>query len=163
MNKSLAAVALVGVGLLVTGCGHREKAAAGGGNGGGGSAYQKSLAFAKCMRSHGDPAFPDPGPEGAFPNDNGSLDKSSPQFKKAAAACKSIQPGGPAPSMLQQDYQKLLKYAACMRSHGVPKFPDPVLDDHGVGFSGEMDVKSPQFKSANQACRSLLPAGGGPS
>jgi hypothetical protein len=30
--------------------------------------------------------------------------------------------------------QALLDYAACMRSHGVPNFPDPTVDDEGMGF-----------------------------
>jgi hypothetical protein len=154
------AATLAGIGLLIAGCGHHDKAP---GGGGGGNSYQKSLAFAKCMRSHGDPSFPDPGPEGAFPNVNGSLKKDSPQFKKAAAACKNLEPGGPAPSDFQRDYRQLLKYSACMRSHGMPKFPDPTLEDHGVGWTGpKIDDGSPQFKSANQACRSYLPSGNGP-
>lgn len=53
----------------------------------------------------------------------------------------------------------LLKFAQCMRSHGVPNFPDP--DSQG-GFepsqiSGIED--SPQLKTASAACRSDLPAG----
>ena len=163
-RAGILAVALAGVGLLTaSACGHK---AHGSGTGGGGAhgvgGYQQSVTFAKCMRSHGDPSFPDPGPEGAFPNDNGSLKKDSPQFKKAAAACKSLEPAGPAPSMLQQDYRRLLKYSACMRAHGVPKFPDPVLEDHGVGIKGDIDQNSPQFKRAKTACRSLAPEGGAP-
>jgi hypothetical protein len=155
MNRQAMAAILASAGLLVAACGHSGKkvhAAA--------DPYQQSLAFSKCMRSHGDPAFPDPGPNGAFPNENGSLDKSSPQFKKAAAACKSVQPGAPAPSTFQQDYRRLLKYSACMRAHGVPKFPDPVLEDHGVGITTNINPNTPQFKAANQACRSLMPGGG---
>ncbi len=152
----LAAV-LAGTGLLGTACaaGHHTHAA-----GPTGSPYQQSLAFAKCMRAHGDPAWPDPGPEGAFPNNNGSLDRSSPQFKKASAACKRLEPGSPPQAVFQQDYKKLLKYSACMRAHGMPKFPDPVLEDHGVGIKGEIDQNSRQFRGANQACRSLAPGGG---
>jgi hypothetical protein len=161
MNVKSAAV-LVGIGLLAGACGDNGKPAHG--RPGGASNHQQAVTYAKCMRSHGDPSFPDPGPNGAFPNNNGSLDKSSPAFTKAAAACKSLEPGGPAPSVFQQDYRKLLKYAACMRAHGLPDFPDPVLEEHGVGFTGgHIDRNSPQFKNANQACRSLLPESGGSS
>jgi hypothetical protein len=159
-QQTRAAVALAGVALLAAACAHKGHVERAGG--GGASNHDQAVAFAKCMRSHGDPSFPDPGPEGAFPNRNGSLDKDSPRFKKAAAACKSQEPPGPAPSVFQQDYRKLLKYSACMRAHGMPKFPDPVLEDHGVGIKGDIDPNSPQFKRANTACRSLAPDGGAP-
>src|SRR5262245_32070772 len=105
MNKAALAGLLACVGLLASACGHPGKRVAAGG--GGKSTYQQAVAFAKCMRTHGDPSFPDPGPEGAFPNENGSLKKDSPQFKKASAACKGQEPGAPAPSVFQQDYRKL--------------------------------------------------------
>ena len=48
------------------------------------------LAFAKCMRQHGLPEFPDPqpGPKGLFP-DSG-VDRNSPAFQKASTACQSF-------------------------------------------------------------------------
>jgi hypothetical protein len=47
-------------------------------------------------------------------------------------------------------------YAACMRKHGVPDFPDP-----NVSGSWTFRPKgAPQFKSAERACRKLLPNGG---
>jgi hypothetical protein len=51
-------------------------------------------------------------------------------------------------------------FAGCMRSHGVPNFPDPVP---GGGFGTPSGVKhEPRFQSASQACQGDLP-GGGPS
>lgn len=150
-------IILAGIGLLATACGvggHHERAPGGRSTQ---SAYQQALAFSQCMRSHGDPAWPDPGGDGAFPNDNGSLDKSSPQFKKASAACKNLQPGGPSQADFQRGYKQLLKYSACMRANGMPKFPDPVLEDHGVGIKGDIDMHSPQYKKAHQACHSIAP------
>jgi hypothetical protein len=158
------AAALAGTTLLAAACGHSVRpSGAANGQPGGASTYQQAVAFSKCMRSHGDPAWPDPGPEGAFANDNGSLDKSSPQFKKAAAACKKLEPGGPPASAFQQGYRQLLKYSACVRAHGMPNFPDPILEDHGVGIKGNIDENSPRFKAANQACKSLMPGAGGSS
>jgi hypothetical protein len=47
-----------------------------------------------------------------------------------------------------------------MRKHGVPNFPDP--DSHGrLGITG-INPHSPQFQSAQRACRKLLPNGGKP-
>lgn len=57
----------------------------------------------------------------------------------------------------------LLAYASCMRSHGVPGFPDPVS---GGGISKEQVVSAFRAVSASQgdaaqnACRHLLPANG---
>jgi hypothetical protein len=50
-------------------------------------------------------------------------------------------------------------YSACMRSHGVPKFPDPDSGGH-IPKTGaqQLGVSSAQFQAAMTACRSLLPA-----
>jgi hypothetical protein len=54
-----------------------------------------------------------------------------------------------------------LAYAACLRSHGVPNFPDPV----GRGaivitpHSG-INLNSPRFVAAERACRRLAPQNG---
>ena len=79
----------------------------------------------------------------------------------AEAACKNVAPGGGPPDQaeLKQEYQKLLKFSACMRSHGVQNFPDPKLDKDGVGIEGDVNRDSPQYKTATQACRSLAPRG----
>jgi hypothetical protein len=55
-----------------------------------------------------------------------------------------------------------LAFASCMRSNGVPKFPDP---QPGGGFrfrSGAgIDRSSPTFKSAQSKCKQFLPPGPG--
>ncbi len=54
-----------------------------------------------------------------------------------------------------------LKFADCMRSHGVPNFPDPTGGGgiHIQAGSG-INPQSPSFKAAQQACFKLLPGGG---
>jgi len=58
-----------------------------------------------------------------------------------------------------------LAFASCMRSHGVPSFPDPSGGGGGIqlGATG-VNPQSPAFKSARKACGGLLPGGhpGGP-
>jgi hypothetical protein len=55
----------------------------------------------------------------------------------------------------------LLKFAGCMRSHGITSFPDPFENSHQIGFNtAGLDTTSSQFKAAMTACRSLLPGGG---
>jgi len=52
-------------------------------------------------------------------------------------------------------------YSACMRSHGVPNFPDPKFDSQGrLGFMGpgaDNPPGSPTDHAVNQ-CHHLLPA-----
>jgi hypothetical protein len=58
----------------------------------------------------------------------------------------------------QADY---VKAAACMRSHGVPDFPDPTFQNNTVTFNipPSIDKNSPQARSAVASCRKLIPAG----
>jgi hypothetical protein len=52
----------------------------------------------------------------------------------------------------------LVAYAHCMRSHGVPHFPDPTS---GQGIAkGKIPVGTPQFRVASSACSHLMPANG---
>lgn len=53
------------------------------------------VTWARCMRAHGLPGFPDPNSQGAF--DSSRFDESSPAFQTASNACKSRQPTGPTP------------------------------------------------------------------
>lgn len=155
--------ALAGSALLAAGCGSGPSSTTASDNGGK-TRYQQAVAYAKCMRQHGEPSFPDPTSNGAFPN-TGNLDLSSPQYKAAASACKSLVPA-PNSAQYQQGYQQMLRYSACMRSHGITNYPDPVLSNTGVSLPlktgtgpGEVDTKTSQFASAESACRSLQPGG----
>jgi len=49
-----------------------------------------------------------------------------------------------------------LKFSACMRSHGVPNFPDPT--SHGPSPTAPVDKRTPAFQTAQQACQSLQAA-----
>jgi hypothetical protein len=128
-----------------------------------GSTKGDPAAYSACMRSHGVPKFPDPDSEGHFFLKAGpgtGIEPESAQFKAADRACRKLAPKETAPSPAQQakDREKLLKFAACMRSHGLPKFPDP--DPSGgisIGRNSGVDPNSPQFKAAEKACQNLLP------
>lgn len=67
-------------------------------------------------------------------------------------------------STQSQPQQELLNFSRCMRSHGVSNFPDPAAN--GAGFnvnSAGINPASPAFKSAQTACKSLLPVKRPPS
>jgi hypothetical protein len=114
------------------------------------------------MRSHGVPLFPDPGSNGQISPGRG-VDPKSPLFRHAQAACRPLLPKGGSYAttgfgarLTSEQQAQLLRYANCMRSHGVPTFPDP--SSHGFAVEpDQVDFKSPRFTSAHQACRSLLP------
>jgi hypothetical protein len=94
----------------------------------------------------------------------------NPQFKSAQQACNKLLPGGGPGSgpnhqigpREQSQYQQsqYLKAAACIRSHGVPNFPDPTFSGGGVHLAHQgLNESSPVFKAAVQACESLIPGG----
>lgn len=49
-------------------------------------------------------------------------------------------------------------YATCMRSHGVPTFPDPNSKGQ-LDASKVANLNSPQYRKAQEVCRSLAPSG----
>ncbi len=64
--------------------------------------------------------------------------------------------------------KRAVAFGVCMRSHGVPGYPDPQVSSSAnhvqVSISpGSADPNSPAFKSADHACHNLLPNGGGPA
>jgi hypothetical protein len=116
------------------------------------------VAFSACMRKHGVPNFPDPKAVGhgyGLTIDNEMAN--SPQFKNAEQVCKKLLPNGGTPTAqeLAQQLQEALKYAACIRAHGMPDYPDPKVHGGGIEMGEARD--SPQFKIAQKACGHLAP------
>jgi hypothetical protein len=52
-----------------------------------------------------------------------------------------------------------LAFSECMRSHGVPTFPDP-SPGGGIHLTSGMNPFAPAFKAARASCQKLLPGGG---
>ena len=74
-------------GLMLAGCGGgRQHVPV---DGGGQTRYERALAIAQCMRQNGDPSFPDPGSNGAFPA-SADKNKSSASFQAAVKACHGL-------------------------------------------------------------------------
>jgi hypothetical protein len=63
----------------------------------------------------------------------------------------------PAPGS-EASTSQTLAYALCMRSHGVPSFPDPTTSPRE--FKTAFNTQSPAFHSAETDCAHLLPGGG---
>ncbi len=171
-----AVLALVGLAVLLAGCGGSTSPGVAGSvsnNGNHASASTTSLsrvmaqavAYARCMRSHGVSDFPDPTPSQgggvAFQITGGpgsDLNHENPRFKAAGQACQSLLAGGGQPAPLSaQKIAAEVEWARCMRTHGVPGFPDP--NAQGAFDSSRFDDTSPAFQTASRACASVEPTG----
>jgi hypothetical protein len=125
------------------------------------SAHQNgALAFSRCMRFHGVPAYPDPSSGGLLPKKTPvQLGVSSSEFQAAQSACIHLAPNGGRPTQVQiQQYRSvMLKYARCIRTQGVSNMPDPDSRGHlDIGPGTGVDVDGPQFQAAFQKCKSDL-------
>jgi hypothetical protein len=197
-RMNLSVVALASGALLLAGCGgsssspgvahlssstSSDSPSSGGGSSppeSSASAQQQMVKFSQCMRTHGEPEFPEP-TEGAIEihSHNGhGPNPESPRFQAAEKACSKYAPSKVAPSPAQQAklQESALNFSKCMRSHGVPNFPDPEFHHSGGGVGirigskkggpSGIDPNSPQFRAAQKACQSDLPlppgAKGGP-
>lgn len=137
------------------------------------SPINTAVAFIDCMRSHGEPNMPQPEvtKNGSHThitinvNAGPGLDPNSPQFIAATKACAHLLPNKGvathAPTITPADEADYLKGAACMRSHGVPNFPDPSFHDNTVSFrsSAVINTNSTTYQHAVTACQKLIPAG----
>src|SRR5579863_368923 len=138
-----------------------------------------AVSYAHCMRSHGLPDYPDPDSSGTLPKASAQLlGVSTAVFNAAQSACQHLLPatgGSLTASSLQQCYlagvcpQALVQqalsagrvFAQCMRSHGVPYWPDPSLDSEGRPLVN-INVPRPQpqqVTTAGDECSRLDPAG----
>ena len=120
--------------------------------------------YAGCMRANGVPHYPDPNAQGVITiTSSPSLNPNSPLFQRAEAACEQLIPAGKGPSPAQQQRHKeqALAFAACMRSHGVPNYPDPTFGRGGM-ISQRLsrsagDPNSPIFQATQKACQTNGP------
>src|SRR5215469_8868125 len=141
------------LGLLVTACGGSGGSPGGTAAVGGSVAYQHALAYARCMRSHGVPGFPDPTSQGEI-IEIGRMGGSAAQNAAAQRACLHLLGGRNTPAQTRQQLGQALRFAACMRSHGDPKFPDPSVRQGGVVLH-MIGSATPQGQAAVQTCERL--------
>jgi hypothetical protein len=119
------------------------------------------------MRSHSVPNFPDPDSNGMWPKSQVELAAGNPRFQPATHACGHLLPDGgpgvpPSPAVVQQIRTDMTKFARCMRSHGVPNWPDPNVDDQGRGSfntqAAGINTNSPQISAEIHDCDHVYPA-----
>jgi hypothetical protein len=165
-------------------------AACGGGSGTapqasqGGSGAEKAVAYADCMRAHGVTNYPDPSSDSVTGTD---IDFGSATFQAARATCAKLSPMPPIKThATAQQVRQALASAACIRAHGFPDFPDPIVTStlptpppgppsagggtpgtteysNGILFKipSSIDPSSSAFQAAAKACNSALYVPGG--
>jgi len=148
MLIATACLALLALALLAACSGSPSATDPGGTPSAGGEAASLSaVAYSHCMRSHGVPDFPDPASGGRIPKTSAqALGVSNSRFQAAQSACQQLLPSatsfqqqsqqclqtGDCPqSLVQQMLTADRRFAGCMRSHGVPNWPDPTIDSEG--------------------------------
>jgi hypothetical protein len=84
-----------------------------------------------------------------------------------AAGCGGGSPGvanvsSPATTATATAQHGVVAFAECMRTHGVPRFPDPaqVNQQRHKPSLQQLGVSGPQFEAAQRNCIHLLPNGG---
>ena len=161
LTAALIPAALALTALLATACSGahpaRSSASPGPNN------VQQLDVFAACMRGHGVLNFYF---TNSRPSNTGTalsvmghyvtgVNPQTAQFATAMKACKHLLPGGGPPPVTRQQIDSMVKFAACMRAHGYPDYPDPVIQNGGVEeqpLPSDIDTSSAQFQAAEKAC-----------
>lgn len=168
------AAAVIATAVLVAACSEGSPPST---SSGGAPSSPSAVAYSACMRSHGVPNFPDPGSGGAIPKaDPQQLGVSSAQLQVAQRACQQLIPatgdtaeqqqetqcamaGQCSQAMVQKWMSGLRTLAQCLRTHGEPSWPDPVLNSRGLPhFNYEqagIDHHSSQVLAKVQECMQL--------
>jgi hypothetical protein len=154
LTRTAALTAALALAVAAAGCGSSNDPSSSTASSGGAAA--RGLGYTKCMRSRGVQDFPDPNGSGNF--DISATVGGNPAFTTATHACRALSPGGQQAATVSADKLATeVKWVRCMRSHGVPGFPDP--NSSGQIDSAKFDPQSPAFKTASAACQSLQPSG----
>ena len=122
------------------------------------SKQEKAVKFAECMRANGVPHFPDPDPKG---NSNFGVDVSKEVFTKAVDACKALKPPGAlSAKRTAKEQSASLRFAQCVRDHGVKDFADPVNGEPMIDTTKIPSSNKPGgmtiLNAATHACGSIL-------
>jgi hypothetical protein len=165
------AAAAIAAATVIAACGSNSPNSPSGSSSGqpiGARTQHDEVRFSSCMRSHGVSSFPDPDSSGQIPQDKVTPLASSPQFRVAQGACQHLLPNTSAPrdthAEVQAALRGMVRFAACMRSHGVQNWPDPTVDRHHLDdprpvfdLHSLVDPSAPQISTDIHECQHLMP------
>jgi hypothetical protein len=183
-QTAAAIIATAALALLAGACGGSPSSAGSSPDASGSTGPASAVAYSHCMRSQGVPNYPDPGGGGTLPKVSAQqLKVSGSQLQAAQRACQHLLPAtggllnanslrqceltGDCPqALVRQALNEGLSFARCMRSHGVPNWPDPTTDSEGRpyfdlsahGFSRQQ-THSPQIRAKVNECEHEMPSG----
>jgi hypothetical protein len=166
-QTAAAIIATAGLALLAAACGGSPSSTGSGGSSsaGGSSTFLSAVGYTRCMRSHGVPNFPDPGSNGEIRKGTAQqLGVSTSVLQAASQTCGHLLPHsdtGRTAAATQQEWSGMLNFARCMRSHGVPNWPDPTHyppRPTDPTFNLPASIQPiPQITSKMQECLRLVP------
>jgi hypothetical protein len=118
----------------------------------------KAVKFSECIRAHGVPHFPDPNSKGEYIF---GIDVTPEVWGRAVAACKALEPPGALSGKRSPKQQSdALRFAACVRAHGVKDFPDPANGDPLIDTTKIPSANAPGgmtiLNAATHACGGIL-------
>jgi hypothetical protein len=159
-NRPTLATVAVAASVAIAGCGSNSPTATQSAKQFVSHALAKQVAYAQCMRAHGATGFQDPTLKrsalgvGVSQGVSASVGQ-SPAFNSAHHACeKLLPPGSQGPGnqpVTAAQHTQMLKFAACVRAHGVPNMPDPAAN--GVfHLPPGINQNAPAFQSAIKHC-----------
>lgn len=118
------------------------------------SPQDMAVKFAECMRRNGVQMDDPVGPDGRISLKIKGADKA--KMKQAQEACRQYNPmtnrSGPQDPQAAERQQK---FAECMRSNGVEKFPDPKPGQRGIMINKDVG-SDPDFPAAQDKCQDIL-------
>jgi hypothetical protein len=162
MTRRLWPVAVALVALTAAGCGSdapSEGAAASATAAASQATGQaRAVKFSECIRGHGVPHFPDPDAKGDYAF---GIDVSPAVWKQAVEACKALEPPGALSGKRSPKQQSdALRFAECVRAHGVKDFPDPANGDPLIDTTKIPSSNRPGgmtiLNAATRKCGSIL-------
>jgi hypothetical protein len=167
-SKKLGPLAALAAALMIgVGCGSNAASDTGAESGTGTTtkltAQDKAVKLAECIRAHGVPHFPDPDSKGEY---QFGIDVSPAVWRKATEACKDVTPPGTFSGKRSPKQQSdALRFAECVREHGVRDFPDPVNGDPLIDTTKIPSSNRPGgmtiLNAATKKCGSILHLAGG--
>jgi hypothetical protein len=179
-----AIIATAALALLAAACGGSPSSAGRSPDADGSAGPASAVAYSHCIRSHGVPNYPDPDSSGTLPKTSAQqLGVSSARFQSARGTCQHLLPGKGGsldanslrqceltgdcpPALVRQALSDGLRFARCMRSHGVLNWPDPTTDSEGRpyfdlsahGFTRQQ-AHAPQIRAKVNECEHEMPSG----
>ena len=140
--------------LLAAGCGGSGGSPSANGPTTSGSA----VSFSACMRHHAIAEFPDPDTDGNLPKVGPhQLGVSTSAYQAAREGCQHLLL--PSTGQARETMNGLRDFARCMRSRGVPNWPDPTLDNNGrpvFDLHGRVNPDVPPAANTADRCSHLL-------